>query len=243
MMTVSTLDALRRAIERGDSAEVFSLADDLDKAFERDRERESRYDALGIGIRYAASVGDDVIDTVDEYAEEVVTLEQRRIVLEQALLGYLTNETPTKAVIKIIQDLSDRYQMIEQHREELINVKNSARIPPILSLSQVPDTDVAVGESISLVTTISNLGNEAATDLSVGFETEIDATYSPMTIDKLAGDASCKVTIQAKSDQAGSFPVEVSVGNDRYEESIKFWVTVFDQVGYLERARVRRSGR
>lgn len=237
MMTVSTLDALQRAIERGDSVEVFSLADDLDEAFERDRERESRYDALGIGIRYAASVRDDVIDTVDEYAEEVVTLEQRRIALEQALLGYLTNETPTKTVIEMIQDLSDGYQILEQRREELIDVKTSVSLPPILSLSQIPDTDVSVGESIALETTVSNLGNGAAMALSVDIESEMDTTYSPATIEELPGDANQNVTIRFESDQAGSFPVEINVGNDRYSESIGFRITVLDRVGYLEQAR------
>lgn len=233
-MTEALLRTLRTQVANDRVSEALETVDDLEAAFVSDRKRTEAIDTLAIAVRYRADVDSAAADAATKYLEAATDLEQRRVELNEAILGYIGEELPPKAVVGRIDATLDAYDTLAERRATLQDAAGGISVGVLLQLASIEGFRVPKGDSIAVATEVANLGSDETGSLEVTAESDdtVSIELSPTELEGLASDEEAIVGIDVGGVATGRTRVRISV-EGAGTESTAFRVEVLDKADYV----------
>ena len=238
-MTESLLRELKEQVEEGQKAEAIKTIDELQEAFEADRAEMERHDLVATGLRYQSAGDSEPVTVADEFVQVATELDERRVKLNEAILGYLADEGDPKTLVTRIDETLEAYEKVASKREELHEHTDDVHLGVLLRVAEIDPIRVPKGAPVDIETTLENLGSDTETGITIETETEgqISVAVSPETIGSLSPDEQTTLTVTVDGDSTDSGRIRVSAEGDIARESTQFPVEVLDKAAYLTEAR------
>ena len=238
-MTEALLRELKTQIEDGRDAAALDTIDELLDAFDSDRAETRRHDVVATAVRYNSASDSRAATAADEYVEVATELDQARTKLNEAIIGYLTQESSLETLVDPIDETLEAYDELEAKSETLLERTDDVPLGIILHLNDVDQVRVPKGSAVGVGTTLENLGSDAETDISVDAtsDAQVSTSVSPEQIDSLAPDEEAAIGLSLEGDSTGDGRIRLTTEGATVRESIQFSVEVLDKVGYLKKAR------
>lgn len=236
-MSESILRSFRKQVAAGRRDAAIETIEKLEESFESDRTITARDDVLATVVRYNSTSGSEPATVADRYVETATELEQARIELNEAILGYLAEETDSEILVGRIDETIAAYEAVRADRESLYERSEEVPLGVVFHLAESGEVRVPYGGSVGFGTTLANLGDSDAASIDVRLDDEsiVSTTVSPNVVDRLdAGEEEAiGVSLEGKSTGRGQVRL-TATGNDN-RDSITVSVEVLDKVEYLSR--------
>lgn len=236
-MSIDMLRELREQISAGRRDEALTTVDRLLTSFDSDRESTTRSDTLATTVRYNAEAGSEPETAADNYLEAATELEQTRIELHEALLGYLAEETASTTVVSKIDETISSYEGLQTERESLAEHADAVPLGPVLHMRGIKDTRVPYGGSTGIGTEVENIGDSSVTDMDLQTSGDqlVSTSVSPDTIETLAPNSKEAIGLSLTGEATGQGRLRLSADGAEAGESTEIAVEVLDKIDYLRR--------
>lgn len=233
-MTGELLRTLRSQVANDQVSEALETVDDLEDAFVSDRARVEADDTFATAVRYRSDPGSSAAAAADSYFQAANDLEQRRIELNEAILGYLREETQPKQVVSRIDATLGAYDTLETESAALRDAANGVSVGAILHLEPIDDLRVPKGNSVAIATVLANLGTAETGSLELSADTDntVSVELSPTSLDGLAPGEETPVGASFTGESAGTTRIRVAVSGDDAESSL-VGIVVLDKADYV----------
>lgn len=234
-MTEELLRTFREQVADDRVAAALETVDDLEAAFAADRARTAANDVVATAVRY--NTDGDSAAAANDHLEAATELEQRRVELNEAILGYLTVETPPDVVVSRVDAALDAYRTLAAKREALLAVADGVRTGVLLHLAAVEGFRVPKGSSVAVTTELANLGSAGSGPLAVTASADdgVSTAVSPTSLDGLAAGEETAVGVEVGGESTGVARVRLVVEGEE-AESTAFRVEVLDKADFLSEA-------
>ncbi|WP_225335551.1 hypothetical protein [Halomicrobium urmianum] len=234
---MSALQELKEQITAGQRAAALAAVDDLLASFDSDRRTAARDDALATVVRYNAAPESEPAAVADRYTETATELEQTRIELHEALLGYLGEETTASTVVDKIEETISSYETLQTEREALTEHADSVSLGPVLHMYGVEDARVPYGGSTGVGTELENVGDSSVTDvdLQTSGDQIVTTSVSPDTVETVAPESKEAIGLSLTGAATGQGRLRLSADGAEARESTEIGVEVLDKIDYLRR--------
>lgn len=236
-MTIDLLRTLREQVTEDRVSEALETVDDIEAAFSSDRATTGSFDTLATAVRYNTDGDSAPAAAANQHLVAATELEQRRLELNEAILGYLTDEMPPETLVDRIDATIDGYETLSSEREALLDEAGSVPVGVLLHLGPVDRQRVPLGGSVHASTTVANLGDEESGALTVTSRSDdlVSTGVSPASLDGLGSGDRTTVEVDVTGRTAGRGRVRVLVeGDDR--ASTGFGVEVLEKADYVSEA-------
>lgn len=236
-MTVALLQELRDHVDAGRRGEAIEMIDDVLESFEGDRATAGRDDVRATAVRYGSRTESDPATAADTYLQTATEVDQARIELTEALIGYLAEETGPKVVVQRIDAVLEAYDALDSDRAALAEHADDASLGVVLSLSEIDVPRVPYGGSIGVGTTLSNLGDATESDVALATSDAegLSASLSPAAIDVLGPDDEETVGVSLTGGSTGEGRLRITAEGEAGGDAIEVTTEVLDKMDYIRR--------
>lgn len=234
-MSESLLEALKEQAEAGRREEVLETFDRLESAFAEDRATTDREDVVATVVRYNSKQGSAATSAAQDFTTAATHLEQARIELYDAILGYLAEETTSGTLADRVDETLAAYEEYDEKRQSLQNQTDDVRVGVVLYLAEIDQVRVPKGRVVGAGTTLESVGDEAPTalDVTVTDAAAVTTAVSPEEVESLSPGEEVVIGVSIEGDSTGSGRVRLAVENDDVRESVGFRFEVLDKSDYL----------
>lgn len=236
-MTETLLRTLREQVANDRVSEALETVDELQAAFAADRARTAADDTLATALRYRSDGDSPAAAAADAHHEAATELEQRRVELHEAIIGYVGGETPPTEVVGRIDATLGAHETLADEREALRDAAGGASIGTVLHLGPIEGFRVPKGDSVAVATELRNLGTDGTDSLKLTADADdtVSTELSPNSLAGLAAGEETAVGVDVGGLATGTARVRVTVEGQTVE-STTFRVEVLDKTDYLSEA-------
>lgn len=235
-MSSTSLEDLRKAVERDDRPAVVRRSRDVLESFDSLGRLVERYRELANIVRYGAQPDSDPESAGKAYNEAAIELSRRRSDVDRALIQYLGSEESGDEVLSRIDTLQTAISDESEARRTLNSQKADLAVPPFVHLD-LEDVVVRPKDTeIDTAAELANLGGEPTAEIDLVVSSDLPLSTSTGTIDSLQPDESVAFDIQGELSTAGMFPVEIVARGEGISARESMRLVVRDKEGYLGEA-------
>ncbi|MGZ0747515.1 hypothetical protein [Haloparvum sp. AD34] len=236
-MTENLLKTFRGHVANDRVADALETVDDLHAAFTEDRARTAADDTLATAVHFRTPAETDADDAATEFMEAATDGEQRRVELNDAIAGYIAEETPPEEVVSRVDATLGAYDTLKSKRSALADAADGVSTGVVLHLGPIEGMRVPKGGSVAVATDLANVGNDDAGSLSLSASADdvVSVTLSPTSLDALGSGSETAAGVDVAGEATGTTRVRVTVEGGG-GESTAFRAEVLDKADYVSEA-------
>lgn len=201
------LTTLSDALQADDPSQVESATESVLEEFDARRQREDALEDLLVAVD--ARTPDRTTTPEGTAAEDlqvaIVELEQARLDLDTAIVGYLSDETGADEALAAVDAVSDARTTVDSRTDDLTDALAASErtLPPVLTLTGPSQRVVPKGDSVELSYTLENLGGTATDSISVTLDESVPLSVSQPDLEPLAPNTETTVVLAGTPDSNG----------------------------------------
>lgn len=220
-----------------DGPEVVALSTDLLESFADRGRLVDKYRELADAVRHGAPRDEDAVAAARQYNEAAIGLADERSGLDRSLVDFLNGTASVADVRTSLSGLETALATERDARDTLNDLKAGTGVPALLYLDAKERTVLPNGTEADEPVELSNLGGEAAVEVSLSVAGDLPLEPSVGSTDRLGVDDSLTFDLRGSLPDAGGFEVATSARADRTSASRRLTILVVDKAGYLTNAR------
>ena len=210
------LTDLRAAVEAGRDDDAATLLETLGERY-RDDTTETKAAATASAARFATD-----LDVATDLGQVITTISEIQLLRSQvltetaALLKGAETAPDRSAIATRIEEASEKEEALDRALDRAETLTGSLSLPAnlVLTGTETPDGPIAVGESTTLAVSLANVGDTAATEVSVDIDLPSGLTADTTTFDLGAVEDETTVTQSVTADTVSVYSVDVLVTSD-----------------------------
>lgn len=238
-MTSGSLEDLGAAASAGDRGLAMAVADRLEVRFERDRARERADGALAVALLDRIPVDHPARREVRAFFEAVTAVEDARIALATASIGFVEAGADGAGLLERVEDLVGAEARLEEARAGLETAREHVRspLPPIPVLDGLGDALVPYGTAATVDGRVTNVGDEPAEEVEVTATAPVPVERRPATIGRLEAGERVEIGLEVGAAAVGPQPLSVAADAATAGDAVEVLVTVLAKREWVVRAR------